>query len=131
MSTKRRTMILGIAALLAVSLFSGCGKDDKKPDTILTNSADSAQTQENEAEKPLLDNAEKISSLEETLIAEFECIEKVKITQVESEYHVKLTLTSPEKCINDELKDTIISRMVQSYGGLTEDQIIIEVADNT
>lgn len=126
---KNKRMLMGVAVILAVSLLSGCGNEQKESDTKPESVADSAQIQEEQVEKPLLDNPEKINSLEKTLIEKFECVEKVEITQEASKYYVKLTLTPPEQSINEELRDTIISQMVQSYGELTEEQIVLEVAE--
>lgn len=125
----KRTMMLGLAMALTVSLLSGCKDEPKEPDTKSVSTSDSAQQEKNEVEKPLLDRQEEIDDLEEVLVAKFDSVEKVEITQEESEYHVKLTFTSPEQTVNEELRDTIINHMVQSYGQLTEEQIIIEVAE--
>lgn len=130
MSAKKKMILLGIAAVLSASLFSGCGEQSKESDSNTVNAADSAQTQENEGKKPSLDDPEQISSLEEALAANFDCVEKAEITQGESEYHIKLTLKSSEQPMNDELQDTIITQIVQNYADLTEDQIVIETEEN-
>lgn len=126
MSVKKRMMILGIAAILSVSLLGGCGKDDKEPNSNPASTADSAQGQEQEAPKPSLNDPEQISKLEEALASNFDSVERVEIVQEESEYHIQLTLRSLES-MNEELQDTIISKIVQNYADLTEDQIIIEL----
>ncbi|MBS5143938.1 MAG: hypothetical protein KHY89_00280 [Butyricicoccus pullicaecorum] len=127
MNVKKRMMLLGMAAIVSVSLLGGCGKDYKEPDSE-QEKIDAAQLQEAEAQKPSLNDPEQIAELEETLAADFDSVEQVEIVQEESGYRITLTLKSSES-INDELKDAIISKIVQNYADLTEDQIVIELAE--
>lgn len=127
MSVKKRMMILGVAAILSVSLLGGCGKKPQETDSNPTSTADAAQVPEEEIIKPSLDDPEQINTLEEALVANFDCVDGAEIVHKESEYHIKLTLKPSEQTINDELQDTIISKIVQNYADLTEDQIVIEL----
>ena len=128
MNVKKRMILLAMSAIVSVSLLGGCGQDRKEPVPEQENTIDAAQLQETEAQKPSLNDPEQIAELEETLTADFDSVEQVEIVQEESEYRITLTLKSSES-INDELKDAIISKMVQNYADLTEDQIVIELAE--
>lgn len=125
MNVKKRMLLLGMAAIVSVSLLGGCGKNHKELDS---DTVDAIELQEAEAPKPSLSDPEQITKLEEALTADFDSVEQVEILQEESGYRIKLTLQSSES-INDELKDTIISKIVQNYADLTEEQIVIELEE--
>ena len=125
MNVKKRMLLLGMAAIVSVSLLGGCGKNHKEPDS---DTVDAIELQEAGAPKPSLSDPEQITKLEEALTADFDSVEQVEILQEESGYRIKLTLQSSES-INDELKDTIISKIVQNYADLTEEQIVIELEE--
>ncbi len=128
MGMKKRTIVFTMAAMLTVLLLSGCGGDKNPPEIDQMNQTESGQEADSEAPKADETEEEKNTRLETTL-AKMDSIAKADITKVKSEYHVKITLAEGKYNMDNELKDAIITEVLEANKGLEEKQIVIEVQE--
>ncbi len=130
MMIKKRILVFTMAAMLTVLLLSGCGGDKNPSETDQINQAQTEAGQAAGAEATNVNETEEEKNTRlETMLAEMNSIAKAEITKVKSGYHVKITLAEGKYKMDHELKDAIITTLVEANKGLEEKEIVVEVQE--